>query len=68
MKKLSGLMHYSFIGSKQTVAAGLAQFQKETQVDELIVISHIYDHSARLKSYKIVSELFEAKNVPAYSS
>lgn len=66
--QIEQMMHYSFIGSKQTVAAGLAQFQKETQVDELIVISHIYDHSARLKSYKIVSELFEAKDEPAYSS
>lgn len=66
--QIEQMMHYSFIGSKQTVAAGLAQFQKETQVDELIVISHIYDHSARLKSYKIISELFEAKEEPAYSS
>ena len=65
--QIEQMMHYSFIGSQETVAKGLAQFKAETQIDELIVISHIYDHQARLKSYELVSEIFEAAAIPANS-
>ena len=66
--QIEQMMHYSFIGSKETIAKGLEQFQKETLVDEIIVISHIYDHAARLKSYKLVSEVFQNSNNAVYSS
>ncbi|GEN52198.1 LLM class flavin-dependent oxidoreductase [Halobacillus faecis] len=47
----------SIIGSKETVRDQLEKFQAETEADELMVISQIYDHSARLHSYEIVSEI-----------
>ncbi|WLR46379.1 LLM class flavin-dependent oxidoreductase [Halobacillus litoralis] len=47
----------SVIGSKETVREKLKKFQAETEADELMVISQIYDHSARLRSYEIISEL-----------
>lgn len=56
--QIEQMMHYSFIGSQETVAKGLTQFKAKTQIDELIIISHIYDHQARLKSYELVSEVF----------
>ncbi|MFI8377907.1 LLM class flavin-dependent oxidoreductase [Leeuwenhoekiella sp. NPDC079379] len=66
--QIEQMMHYSFIGSQEKVARELEQFKKETQIDELMVISHIYDHAARLKSYKLVGELFKAQETAVYSS
>jgi len=43
----------SFVGSPQTVHAQMAEFVERTGADELIVVSHIYDHGARLRSYDI---------------
>lgn len=47
----------SIIGSKETVKAKLEEFQSETGADEMMVISQIYDHDARLRSYEIISEI-----------
>jgi len=43
----------SFIGSPATVHAQMADFVDRTKADELIIVSHIYDHAARLHSYDI---------------
>lgn len=59
--QIEHMMRYSFIGSPQKVAAGLEQFKEQTQVDEIIAISHIYEHEARLKSYEHLSTLFKAE-------
>ena len=43
----------SFVGSPATINAGLDAFVARMQPDELIVVSHIYDHAARLRSYEL---------------
>ena len=43
----------SFVGSPKTVHAQMAEFVERTKADELIIVSHIYDHAARLRSYDI---------------
>lgn len=53
----SAMLKYSFVGSPETVRRGLTQFREQTQVDELIVASAIYDHAARLRSYEVLAEL-----------
>ena len=40
----------SFVGSAETVAAEMRAFIDRTRADELIVVSHIYDRAARLRS------------------
>jgi luciferase family oxidoreductase group 1 len=45
----------SFIGAPDTVAAQMREFVERTEADELIVVSHIYDHAARLRSYEIAA-------------
>ncbi|MCJ8013753.1 LLM class flavin-dependent oxidoreductase [Paenibacillus sp. KQZ6P-2] len=47
----------SIIGSPDEVKKKLQAFLDETQVDEMIINSAIYDHSARLRSYEIVAEI-----------
>lgn len=51
---------YSFIGNPLEIKEALTQFVDDTQIDELMVVSHIYDHQARLNSYKILKGLQSA--------
>ena len=55
--QVSSMLKCSFVGSKETVRAGLAEFLKETGVHELIVACAIYDPAARLRYYELLSEL-----------
>ena len=45
------------VGSRETVQRGLEAFTDRTRPDEVIVVSQIYDHAARLRSYEIVASL-----------
>ncbi len=58
---VSQMMHYAFIGDRQKVSDGLTQLQNETQLDEIMVTSHIYDPAARIHSYEILKEVLELK-------
>ncbi len=49
----------TIIGSHETVRRGLESFQEETQADEMIITSQIFDLEARLRSYEIVGELMD---------
>lgn len=53
---------YAFIGSKQTVKAKTEEFLNETKVDEIMVVSHIYDHADRLRSFEIFAEVMKEIN------
>ena len=50
----------SFVGGPETVREGLEAFVAETNADELIVASAIYDHKARVRSYEILADAREA--------
>lgn len=45
----------SFVGSAETVRAQMRAFIEQTRADELIIVSHIFDHAARLRSYELVA-------------
>jgi luciferase family oxidoreductase group 1 len=45
----------SFVGAADTIESGLRTFASRLVPDELIVVSHIYDHGARVRSYEIVA-------------
>jgi luciferase family oxidoreductase group 1 len=53
----SDTLAVSVIGSRDTVARGLQKFIDVTNPDELIVTAHIYDHTARLRSFELVASL-----------
>jgi len=52
---VDGFLACSFVGSPQTVRAQLLDFAAATDVDELMVASAIYDHSARLRSCELLA-------------
>ena len=45
----------SIIGSPHTVHAGIDALAAETGADELIVVSDVYDHAARLRSFELIA-------------
>lgn len=65
--QVKGMLGRAIVGGPATVEAGLKALIAETQADELMVASAIFDHSARLRSYEILSTLDIAAPVPALS-
>ena len=45
------------VGNPESVRQQLESLLEETQADELMIVSGIYDHADRLRSYEIVSDL-----------
>ncbi len=60
MEQVNQMLACTFVGSKATVSEDLKEFIKQTQVDEIMVSAHIYDHQAKLRSYEIVSDIFKS--------
>jgi luciferase family oxidoreductase group 1 len=53
----------ALVGSPTTVKRGLDELIQKTQVNEIIFTAHIYEHSARLKSFEILSTLMKDAEV-----
>jgi luciferase family oxidoreductase group 1 len=56
------MLKYLFIGSKETVKKLVKGFMEETQVDELIVATNIYNGVDRIKSYQAFAEIMDELN------
>jgi luciferase family oxidoreductase group 1 len=54
----SQMLACSFVGAPSTVARDLRDFVARTGVDELIVVTAVHDHAARLRSYELLADLF----------
>lgn len=53
---LEQMLAYSFVGGVEKVKQELEGFVEKTQINELIVATAVYDHDARVKSYKMLKE------------
>jgi luciferase family oxidoreductase group 1 len=51
------------VGSPATVRAALNPLIEQTQADELMVLTIVHDHAARLHSYDLLAEAFELEPV-----
>jgi luciferase family oxidoreductase group 1 len=56
-ERASAMLRRSFVGSPETVRAGLELFAAETEADEVVVAAAIHDHEARLQSYEFLGRL-----------
>lgn len=52
---VNSILKYSFVGGSPIVKKDMQSFLNSTQVDEIMAVSHIFDHTARLCSYEILS-------------
>jgi len=46
----------SVVGSPDTVRAGLLELRAQTQADEFIIVSDVYDHAQRLHSFALTAQ------------
>jgi alkanesulfonate monooxygenase SsuD/methylene tetrahydromethanopterin reductase-like flavin-dependent oxidoreductase (luciferase family) len=52
----AGFLSRSIIGSPETVRTGIRALVEETGADELMIVSDIFDHDERLRSYELIAE------------
>ena len=45
----------SIVGSLDTVRSGIDALVAETGADELMIVSDVYDHPTRLRSFELVA-------------
>ncbi|SFD79860.1 luciferase family oxidoreductase, group 1 [Chitinophaga sp. CF118] len=56
------MLTYSFIGGPATIKKRLEHFLQLTQVDEIMVTSHLFDHQARIHSYEVFADVIKEIN------
>jgi luciferase family oxidoreductase group 1 len=52
----SGMLACSIVGAPEAVREGLHRFVDETQADELMIVSAVYDPAARQRSISLIAE------------
>jgi len=62
---LDHVLQCSAVGSRATVERGIAAFAERTRVDELMIVSSIYDVEARKKSVAIAADAMHGAAVTA---
>jgi luciferase family oxidoreductase group 1 len=53
---VSRMLARFIVGAPSTVRAGMDALLAETGADELMIVSDIYDHAARLRSFELIAE------------
>jgi luciferase family oxidoreductase group 1 len=54
--QVNRMLACSIIGSRATVQAGMDEFLAKTGADELMIVSDVYEHPARLRSLEIIAQ------------
>ncbi|WP_143960762.1 LLM class flavin-dependent oxidoreductase [Litoribacter populi] len=62
---IQNMMACTFIGTKESIQQELEDFIQETQVDEIMVTTNIYDHEDRLRSFELTAEIFQKIKITA---
>lgn len=58
-EQVGQMLACTFVGNKETLKTDLQLFLDQTGVDEIMATSHIFDHTARLRSYELIAEVFK---------
>lgn len=58
------MLHYSFVGSKETLVRDLTSFVELTGVDEIMVATHMFDVHAKIQSLEHTASLFKMERTP----
>jgi luciferase family oxidoreductase group 1 len=58
------MLAYSFIGSQATLQLDLQDFIDQTQVNEIMAVSNIFSHEARVHSYEILAQALRGVTQP----
>ncbi|MGH6905982.1 MAG: LLM class flavin-dependent oxidoreductase [Geminicoccaceae bacterium] len=55
--RVEQMLACSIVGAPDSVRAGIDALVTETGADELIIVSDVYDHAARLRSFELIAAL-----------
>ncbi len=66
--QMDAIRQRHFVGSPATVRDQIAPLIEQTQADEVMILTMIHDHEARLHSYDLLAEMFEVEAVGALVS
>ena len=58
------MLAYAFIGGPEKIKTEMQAFVAQTQIDEVMATSHIYNHKARLHSYRLFAEALRKTSIP----
>ena len=58
--QVTRMLARSIVGSSETVRTGIDALLAETGADELMVVSDVYDHATRLRSFELIAAAHEA--------
>jgi alkanesulfonate monooxygenase SsuD/methylene tetrahydromethanopterin reductase-like flavin-dependent oxidoreductase (luciferase family) len=59
--QVSRMMACSVVGSLSSVQSGIEKLTERTGADELMVVSDVFDHQARLRSYALIAEAAQVR-------
>jgi luciferase family oxidoreductase group 1 len=51
------MLAYSFIGSAASLQPRLQRFIEQTQVDEVMAVTNVFEHGARVHSYQVLADV-----------
>jgi luciferase family oxidoreductase group 1 len=54
--QVAQMLGCSIVGGVDAVRAGVASLVEQTAADELMIVSDIFDHTARLHSYELIAQ------------
>lgn len=60
----SHMLQHSIVGSPETVRRELEAFINSTTADELMLVTSLYDHAARVRSYELVANTMQQRSKP----
>ncbi|MBA3948558.1 MAG: LLM class flavin-dependent oxidoreductase [Acidobacteria bacterium] len=55
--RASHMLRYAVVGGPGTVRDGLERFAAETAADEIMIVSTLHDHAARVRSHEIIADV-----------
>lgn len=66
--QMDAIRQRHFVGSPATVRDQITPLIEQTQTDEVMILTMIHDHQARLHSYDLLAEMFEVEAAGALIS
>jgi len=56
-RQAQGMLDVSIYGSRETVRKGMEALIARTKADELMIVSDVFDHEKRLRSFEMIAEI-----------
>jgi luciferase family oxidoreductase group 1 len=62
-QQMAAIGERHFVGSPATIQERLLPLIEETQADELMILTMVHNHEARVHSYELLAQMFEVQHI-----